>query len=272
MKRVGLGLLLLAYFLVIAVPLVWVLVSSLKTSEEIFANPWSLPASPRFGNYLAAWNEAGLAKYFWNSVMVAGGSLAVLIPIGAMAAYIFARYPFPGSKALFAVFLGGMMFPNFLVIAPLTDLLKRLGLTDTLVGLGVVYVAFSLSFTVFVLTGFFQAIPNELEEAAILDGCGHWNVFRRVMLPLAKPGLLVATIFNGLGLWNEFNLALVLANTEAIRTLPIGLANLTMARQYQADWGSVFAALVIVMLPVFLIYVRFRERIYDAMLAGAVKG
>jgi len=261
-----------AYLAVIVVPLVWVLISSLKTSPEIFASPWSLPAKPKFENYASAWNEAGLAKYFWNSVLVTVGSLAALIPIGAMASYIFARYPFRGSKLLYAIFLGGMMFPNFLVLAPLTDLLRRLGLTESLVGLGIVYVAFSLSFTVFVLTGFFQSVPTELEEAAVLDGCGHLMVYRKIMLPLAQPGLIVAAIFNGLGLWNEFNLALVLANSESIRTLPIGLANLTMARQYQADWGSVFAALVIVMLPAFFVYWRYRERIYGAMLAGAVKG
>jgi len=261
-----------AYLAVIVVPLVWVLISSLKTSPEIFASPWSLPAQPKFENYAAAWNEAGLAKYFWNSVLVTVGSLAALIPIGAMASYIFARYPFRGSKLLYVIFLGGMMFPNFLVLAPLTDLLRRLGLTESLVGLGIVYVAFSLSFTVFVLTGFFQSVPTELEEAAVLDGCGHLMVYRKIMLPLARPGLIVAAIFNGLGLWNEFNLALVLANSESIRTLPIGLANLTMARQYQADWGSVFAALVIVMLPAFVVYWRYRERIYEAMLAGAVKG
>jgi ABC-type glycerol-3-phosphate transport system permease component len=248
------------------------LLSSLKTSSEIFGSPWSFPASPKFQNYAAAWNEAGLARYFWNSVLVTTGSLLVLIPIGAMAAYVFARVPFPGSKLLFGIFLGGMMFPNFLVIAPLTDILRTFGLSDSLLGLGVVYVAFSLSFTIFVLTGFFQQIPNELEEAAILDGCGQLAVYQRIMLPLARPGMIVAAIFNGLGLWNEFNLAIVLANTDSVRTLPIGLANLTMARQYQADWGSVFAALIIVMLPVFLLYWRFRERIYEAMLAGAIKG
>ena len=143
---------------------------------------------------------------------------------------------------------------------------------DTKSGLVLVYVAYSLSFTVFVLTGFFQALPGELAEAAMMDGCGHARTFWRVMLPLAKPGLIVVGVFNAIGLWNEYGLALVLLSRDENRTLPIGIANLVMTQHYESDWGALFAGMVIVMLPVLAVYWLFRDRIHEVMLAGAVKG
>lgn len=260
------------YAISIFLPLVWVLSSSLKSGDQIFANPWSLPTNPQFGNYGEAWNSAGIAKYFLNSAIATVGGLILLIPIGAMAAYVFAKYTFRGSKAAFATFLGGMMFPNFLVVVPLFFLMGQLSMLDTLHGLIIVYVAYSLSFTIFVLTGFFQALPNELMEAAMLDGCGHSQTFWKVMMPLARPGLLVVAVFNGIGLWNEYPLALVLMSSDSKRTLPLGLADMAMRQQYTANYGALFAALVMVMLPVLLVYWIFRDRIHDVMLAGAVKG
>jgi N-acetylglucosamine transport system permease protein len=252
-------------------PLLWVLVTSLKTGQEIFGSPWSLPKHPQWQNYSNAWREGGIGHYFTNSILVTVGTLLFLLPIGAMAAYVFARYPFRGSKALFATFLGGMMFPNFLVIVPLFFLLRDLSLLDTKTGLVIVYVAYSLSFTIFVLTGFFQSLPGELAEAAMIDGCSHAKAFWQVMLPLARPGLLVVGIFNAIGLWNEYVLALVLVPSDENRTLPLGIANLMMVQHYQSDWGALFAGLVIVMLPVMAVYAVFKDKIHQTMLAGAIK-
>lgn len=251
-------------------PIVWVVLSSVKSGPEILSSPWSWPADLRWENYGNAWREAKIGEYFFNSVVVTLGTLAILMPVGSMAAYVFAKYIFPGSKALFATFLGGMMFPNFLAIVPLYLLMNQLGLQDTKLGLIAVYVAYSLSFTIFVMHGFFQALPDELAEAAMLDGCGHGSTFWRVMLPLARPGLVVTGIFNAIGLWNEYNLAKVLVPDQN-RTLPLGLANLSTNQYYQSDWGALFAGLVIVMVPVLIVYWCFRDRVHDAMLAGAIK-
>jgi ABC-type glycerol-3-phosphate transport system permease component len=150
--------------------------------------------------------------------------------------------------------------------------MRTLSLQDTKVGLTLVYVAYSLSFTIFVLTGFFQTLPGELAEAAMIDGCGHGLTFWRVMLPLARPGMLVVAVFNAIGLWNEYGLALILVPSKENQTLPLGLANLTSVQQYQADWGALFAGLVIVMAPALAVYWVLRNRIHDTMLAGAVKG
>jgi N-acetylglucosamine transport system permease protein len=254
------------------VPLLWVLMTAFKTGPEIFTSPWGLPRSPQWQNFVRAWQEAGIARYFMNSLIVTLSTLAILLPIGAMAAYIFARYPFRGANWLFGAFLGGMMFPLFLTIVPLFLLLARLGLLDTLHGLTLVYVAYSLPFTVFVLTGFFQTLPQELLEAALIDGCGPARAFWKVMLPLAKPGIIVVGVFNAIGLWNEYPLALVIMSSDERRTLPLGIANLLMVEQYQSDWGALFAGLVIVMLPVLFVYWLFRDRIHETMVAGALKG
>lgn len=256
----------------VLLPLLWVLISSVKPAAQILGDPFGLPKELVWSNYGKAWSEAGIGQAFVNSVIVTVATLVVLLPIGAMAAYVLAKYVFPGVKLLQATFLGGMMFPHFLVIVPLFLMLREMKMLDTLHGLVLVYVAYSLSFTVFVLTGFFQTLPDELGEAAMLDGCSHSGVFWRVMLPLARPGIIVVGIFNAIGLWNEYGLALVLLPGEANRTLPLGIANLTMTQQYQADWGALFAGLVIVMAPILIAYWFFRDKIHEAMLAGAVKG
>jgi len=265
-----LGMLLFA--LTIIVPLVWVVSTSFKTVPEIFKDPWLLPLEAQWQNYANAWEREGIGAAFKNTAIVTVATLVFLIPIGAMAAYIFAKYPFRGSKALFGMFLGGMMFPNFLIVIPLYFLLQSISLYDTMTGLVVAYIAYSLSFTIFVLTGFFQALPNELAEAAQIDGCGHYMTFSRIMLPLAKPGLIVVGIFNAIGLWNEFPLANILINEEANRTLPLQVVEMATAQQYSSDWGALFAGLVIVTLPVMGVYWIFRDKIHETMLAGAVKG
>jgi len=263
---------LVLFALSVVVPLLWVLMTAFKTGPEIFTSPWGLPHTPQWENFARAWQEAGIARYFMNSLIVTLATLAILLPVGAMAAYIFARYPFRGAKWLFGAFLGGMMFPLFLTIVPLFFLLARLQLLDTLYGLTLVYVAYSLPFTVFVLTGFFQTLPQEMLEAALIDGCGHARAFWKVMLPLAKPGIIVVGVFNAIGLWNEYPLALVIMTSDERRTLPLGIANLLMVEQYQSDWGALFAGLVIVMLPVLWVYWLFRDRIHETMVAGALKG
>jgi len=268
MGSVGLAL----FTLLILLPIAWVLVNSIKSGYEIVSHPWSLPKSPQWVNYKNAWDEAGIGGALFNSLVVTLGTLVILLPIGSMAAYVLARYTFPGRNLIFGTFLGGMMFPNFLVIVPLFFLMESIHLVDTKTGLVLVYVAYSLSFTVFVMTGFFQSLPSELGEAAMIDGCSHARTFWKVMLPLARPGLIVVGIFNAIGLWNEYSLALVLIPSKANWTLPIGIAQVTMTEQYQSDWGALFAGLVIVMMPVLFVYWIFRDRIHETMLAGAVKG
>jgi N-acetylglucosamine transport system permease protein len=254
------------------VPFLWVIVSAFKTSHEITGTPWALPASPQFGNFSYAWTEGKIGTSFFNSIIVTISTLAILIPIGSMAAYVLVKYPFRGSKLILNSFMGGLMFPNFLVIIPLYLLMSKLGILDTKTGLILVYVAYSLAFTVFVLSGFFEQLPNELIEASFIDGCTHSRCFWKVMFPLAKPGILVVAIFNAIGLWNEYPLALVLAQDDSVRTLPIGISYMTQNQQYMGNWGALFAGIVIVMLPIMIVYLIFKDQIQKTMLAGALKG
>ncbi|MEX2242682.1 MAG: carbohydrate ABC transporter permease [Fimbriimonadaceae bacterium] len=243
--------------------------ADLKAIQETVA---SKARAGVFGNYTEAWTTTQIGSAFLNSLIVSFATIVVLIPISAMASYVLAKFRFRGSNALFMLFLGGMMFPQFLVIVPLFLQMSGLGLDDSLFGLTLVYIAFSLPFTVFVLTGFFHQLPDELAEAAMLDGCGHHAVFWKVMWPLAKPGLVVVTIFDVIGLWNEYNLALVLMRTREGFTLPRALDSLQMTAQYLGDTGALMAAMVIVILPVLVVYWLLKDKIHEAMLAGAIKG
>ena len=256
----------------ILVPIIWMFMTSLKKSFAVIASPWSFPTHPQWINYVHAWNQGGIGHALFNTTLIASITLIILLPIGAMTAYILAKYPFKGSQTIFGLYLGGMMFPFFLVMVPLFELMTQFHLYDTKTGLILIYVAYSLSFTVFVLNGFFQMLPNELMEAAMLDGCSDHRTFWAIMMPLARPGMLVVGVFNAIGLWNEFALAFVLMPSSSNRTLPLAIANLSSAQQYESDWGALFAGLVIVIVPILFVYWLLRDRIHETMLAGAVKG
>ena len=270
--RTALHLVLVLYSIIVVYPMAWLLLASFKSSRELFERPWGLPASPHWENFAKAWTEAGIGHYFLNSVFVTAVSMFFILFIGSMAAYALARFPFRGSGAIHSIFMSGMMFPVFLGIVPLFLLLRNLGMWNNYFGLITVYVAYSLSFTVFILTGFFRTLPHELAEAGLIDGCSHFTVFWRIMLPLAKPGLVAAGIFNFFGIWNEYPLALVIIADSNLRTLPLGIANLLMVQHYETDWGALFAGLVIVMIPVLIVYLLFQRQITEGLTAGAIKG
>ena len=240
-----------------------------------------------FRNYHKAWVESKFSQFFFNSVWVTGWSLFGTLAIAAMAAYVLARFSFPGNRALFLFFISGMMIPAQLLLIPVffefswlsdlgTQLLQPFGLRfqlyDSQFGLILLYVALSLPFTILVLSGFFKSLPGELREAAIMDGCGEYRTFWHVMLPLAKPGLITAAIFNFLGIWNEYIFALVFVNTPENKTLPLGLASVSIQAQYRTDFGLMFAALVIVVLPTLLVYVLLQRQLTEGITAGALKG
>jgi N-acetylglucosamine transport system permease protein len=263
---------LLVYAVIVIYPMVWLVSASLKTSIELFQSPWKLPVAPQWANYVKAWTEAGIGQCFANSVFVTSISMFFILLIGSMAAYALARFVFPGSSAIHTVFISGMMFPVFLSIVPLFLLLRNLGMWNNYFGLITAYVAYSLSFTVFIMTGFFKTLPGELAEAGLIDGCSHFTAFWRIMLPLAKPGLITAGIFNFFGIWNEYPLALVIIADSNLRTLPLGIANLMMVQHYETDWGALFAGLVMVMLPTLIVYMFFQRQITAGLTAGVLKG
>lgn len=271
LPRLVLQLVLLTYAVIVAYPMVWLLLASVKDSRELFTKPWGLPASPQWVNFGKAWQQAGIGQCFLNSVFVTAVSMFFILLFGAMAAYALSRFVFRGRAAIHSAFISGMMFPVFLGIVPLFLLLKNLGMWNNYWGLITAYVAYSLPFTIFILTGFFKTLPHELAEAGLIDGCSQFGVFRRIMLPLAKPGLITAGIFNFFGIWNEYPLALVIIAENRLRTLPLGIANLLMVQHYETDWGALFAGLVVVMLPTLIAYLIFQRQITEGLTAGALK-
>lgn len=257
--------------LMVLIPLGWTLLSSFKTTSEIFASPFSLPQDWKFVNYINAWNTAGIGTYFFNTVIVVGFALVIVMVLGAMCAYVLARYVFPGSRAVYYLMLAGLTFPIFLAIVPLFFILKNLGLLNTLPGLIIVYVAFALPFTVFFLFSFFKALPGEIAEAAQIDGAGEWRTFFQVMLPMAKPGMASVAIFNFLGLWNQYLIPVAINTNRDNYVLSQGIAAYAGQMGYAVDFGALFAAAIIVVVPVLIMYILFQRQLQGSVSAGTMK-
>lgn len=265
------------YALWVVFPMVWVAYSSLKPDDAIFRDAFALPEAGalRWDNYARAWREARFGEYFLNSVLVTGSSVALIVALGSMAAYALARFRFPGGRAVFWLFLAGLMIPAQLAMVPLFFELRGLGLLNSRPGLVLVYVANGLPFAVFILAGFFRTLPRTLYEAAVMDGCGEWAAFRRVMLPLARPGLITVAIFQFIGVWKEYFFAFMFVSGDvagAARTLPLGLANLAVTSQYRSDYGMLFAGIVMVTIPILAVYVLLQRHLIKGITAGALKG
>lgn len=211
----GFGHLFLAVWaLLIIAPLIWTFLASFKTNEEIFGDAWTMPGALRLDNWARAWSEAHVGQYFLNSVFVVGLSTAGTMLLGAMAAYVLARYSFWGNRAIYYLFVSGLAFPVFLALVPLFFVVRNLGLLNSYVGLVLVYIAYSLPFTVFFLAAFFKSLPNSVAEAAVMDGASHTRLFFQVMMPMARSGLISITIFNVIGQWNQYLLPLALLQGE----------------------------------------------------------
>lgn len=264
--------LLVFWALLVILPFIWLIVTSLKTDPEILSSPWSLPAALQWDNFTRAWTEARIGRFFINTAIVLAGSLTGTLLVSSMASYVLARFVFPGRQAIFYGFMAGLMFPVFLALVPLYFLVTNLNMLATYHGLILVYVAYSLPFTIFFLTAFFKTLPGELGEAAILDGANQYQIFFQIMLPLAKPGLIAMGIFNFLGQWNQFLLPLVLMPDENRYLLSQGLYFLAVQQGYQNDYGALFAAMVISMIPSLIVYIIFQRRLESGLTAGALKG
>jgi N-acetylglucosamine transport system permease protein len=264
--------LLIIWAIAVIFPFAWMIVAAFKSDPEILSSPWTFPAALHWDNFIRAWTEAQIGRFFLNTLIVLAFSLTGTLLVSAMAAYVLARFEFPGRQAIFYAFMAGLMFPVFLALVPLYFLVNDLHMLATFQGLILVYIAYSLPFTIFFLTAFFKTLPGELGEAAVLDGASHYQIFFQIMLPLARPGLIAMGIFNFLGQWNQFLLPLVLMPQEDKYLLSQGLYFLAVQQGYQNDYGALFAAMVITMIPTLIIYVLFQRRLEAGLTAGALKG
>lgn len=256
--------------------LYWLLVSSFKTPREIFGSPFGLPhdlfvVGRPFRNWATAWVTAGFGTAFVNTLIVVALSCLLLVVLGAPAAYALSRLGGRGAGALTTFFVIGIGVPFQTVVIPLFVGMSEIGLTDSLPGLVLVYVALSLPFTVFLLTGFFASLPDELEEAAAVDGLGPARTFLVVMLPLARGGVLTMVILNAIGLWNETLLAVVLLRDDAQFTMSRSLFTFYQTMQYNSDYGGLLAGVAIVVLPMFFLYLVLARRIIEGLTLGSGK-
>ena len=263
--------LLAVWTIIVIVPFLWVVLSSFKTTKEILASPFSLPAHWRFDNYVHAWTDAGIRQFFLNTVIVVSVALVLVMLLGAMCAYVLARFKFPGARFIYYLMLAGLTFPIFLAIVPLFFILKNIELINTLPGLIMVYVAFALPFTVFFLYAFFRTLPDDVYEAALIDGAGEWRTFFRIMLPMARPGMAAVAIFNFLGLWNQFLLPVALNTDQSKYVLTQGMASFASQAGYAVDFGALFAAVVITVVPVLIVYVIFQRRLEGSVSRGTFR-
>ncbi|MCP2328176.1 N-acetylglucosamine transport system permease protein [Hamadaea flava] len=264
---------LMVWSVIILGPLIWVFLSSFKSPEEIFSSPWTLPAELRWDNWGRAWNTAHIGTYMINSVIVVGISTIGTMLLGSMAAYVLARYKFFGNRFIYYLFVSGLAFPVFLALVPLFFVVRDLGLLGTKTGLILVYISYSLPFTVFFLSAFFKTLPTSVAEAAMIDGAGHVKLFFRVMMPMAKSGLISVGIFNVIGQWAQYLLPvyLVPGGYEKNWVLTQGIAEISTQAGFKSDWGALFAAITIAILPMIIVYAVMQRQIQAGLTAGAVK-
>ena len=260
----------ICYAIAIIFPIFNLIVSSLKTTREIFLNPFSFPAQLNFSNYAKVWQSGGFSIYFVNSVIVTGIAMLFVILFGSMAANGIARYSYKMKLFVYILFLSGIVLPLKAAIIPLFILMRNLGLTDTRVGLILIFTAMGLPSTVFILSGFMRSIPMELEYAARIDGCSELSIYKNVIMPLSMPSITLVTIYNIVPIWNDFFFPLIFIASESRRTLPLGVSH--FFGQFQIDWAAIFAALSISIMPLIIVYVFMSKYFIKGMTAGAVKG
>lgn len=278
LKRSPIYILLSVWAVIVIYPMAWTMFSALRTDKEILFTPWGMPTELHFENFVRAWSKAQIGAFFGNTLMVVIPSLIFTLLFSSMIAYVIARYDFRGKRFVYYLLMAGMMFPIFLALVPLYFIMNFLGIRNTFHGLILVYIAFSLPFTVFFMVGFFKTLPKELLEAAIIDGASHTQAFFKVMLPLAQPGLVTMAIFNFLGQWNQFILPTLLMDNTGLAegqtnyVLSQGLYFLQIQQNYKNDWSGMFAAVTLVMIPTLVVYVVFQEKIEKGLTVGALKG
>ena len=274
---------LLALAISIIVPVAWVFMASIKENSEFYGNPWSVPKGVYFQNFIDAFEKANMGQYMLNSALVTALALIMLLVVALPASYVLARYRFRFSKFFNMMFMAGLFInvnyivvPIFLMFVDADTVLRKIGLKDgffldNLFVLALVYAATALPFTIYLLSGFFITIPRDYEEAAHVDGAGYFRTMIQIMMPMALPSIVTVILFNFLSFWNEYIIAMTLL-TGPSKTLPVGLMQLTQAQRAAANYGRLYAGLVVVMLPTLILYILVQKKLTQGMSLGGLKG
>lgn len=267
--KVAIFILLSIFAICILYPILWMFISGFKSTTELFNSTWALPKTWHLSNYTAAWNQ-GVGRYFLNSLFVTFTTVILTLFFSSTAAYILSRFEFRGKKIIFILVIGGLMLSPEVSLISLFKLIQNLGIYNTYWALIIPYTAFRIPFTVFLLRAYFLDIPREIEEAAYIDGCNSFNVFTKIIVPMSKPILSTAALLTAMSAWNEFMFALVFIENDALRTIPIGLANLRGA--FSTNWSELIAAIAISSVPMIALFIVFQKQFVRGLTSGGVKG
>lgn len=250
----------------------WLFCASLSTTREIFGGEL-LKSGLHFENYVKAWVNNKIAQYFMNSVIYSTVSCVFIVLIAAPAAYVIAKRQFKFRGLVKSLFVIGMSIPSIMLVIPMYSVLMRMGMVGHKSTMILLYVSMSIPYTVYFLISFFSSVPSALEEAALIDGCTPYKAFWKVMFPMAQPGIITVTIFNFLAIWNEYFMSLIFGNSDnSVRSLAVGLQNMINTMRYTGDYAGLFAAIIIVFMPTFIIYILLSDKIIAGVTGGAVKG
>lgn len=266
--------LLLTLWAVFTVMLIgWVLFASLSTSSEIFSeHMFKFETGFHFENYIKAWKTQKVSVFFMNSLLYTLVSCTLIVLIASPAAYVLSRFKFKGNMFLQNMFASALGIPIIMIIMPLFGLASMFKLTNTRALIIFLYIAVNVPFTLFYLLAFFKNLSTTYEEAAAIDGCPPIRTFWAIMFPLVQPGIITVSIFNFITVWNEYFMSLIFANKISVRSVAVGLYNMISAMRYTGDWGGMFASVVIIFLPTFVLYLFLSEKIITGVTGGAIKG
>ena len=271
------------FTITIVVPVGWVFLASIKENSEFYGNPWSLPKGFYFQNFIDAFEKANMGAYFVNSIMITALALIILLVVALPAAYVLARYKFKGSKFLNTAFMAGLFInvnyivvPIFLMLVEGDKFLKKVFNVQFLINnrfmVALILASTALPFTIYLLSGFFVSIPKDYEEAAYVDGSGYFNTMVKIMMPMARPSIITVILFNFLSFWNEYIISMTLLTKQEYKTLPVGLMQLMQAQKAAANYGRLYAGLIIVMVPTLLLYIAVQKKLLEGMSLGGLKG
>lgn len=258
------------FFILMAYPLIWLFYSSVKPMQEIYDSVFALPKKLDLSNFRHIWGSSHFPRYYMNSLIVSVSSVVGIVFFASLTGFIFGRVKFRGSELIYTLLIVGMMIPVQVTLIPNFVFLRSLNLFDTYFAMIFPYIAFNVPVSVFIMRGFFQQIPKELEDAGYIDGCSMRRIYGNIMMPLSLPALSTLVIFNFFTVWNELIFALTFTNKTQVRTIPVGIMD--FVGQFETDYGYIFAALTSASVPLLIVYFFGQKKIIEGLTAGAIKG
>lgn len=265
-------LFLMAVAVIMLYPLIWNLYSSFKTSTEFLMDPFKLGAGFAWDNYARAIEKSELMNNILNSAGIVVLSLVILVICVIPCSYCLVRYQFRGAKLILNIYMAAIFIQATFIMIPLFTLMNDLHLLNNRIAISVLYATMQFPFAIFLLSGFMKSIPRDYEEAAMMDGCGPFRILLQIIVPMAKPGIVTVCMISAMAAWNEYPVALVMLTDPKKQTLPVGLANLYEVQRYATDWGALFAALILALIPTVILFLIGQKQLIQGMNVGGVKG